>query len=428
MNHSVQELSLKNGAKGLIVQVPDAQVVSLEISFRAGDYLVDPKKWEVPHLMEHILLGANELYPKARLFQAEIEKNGAYTNASTGTYYIIYDAECADFEWQRVLELTLLAISKPLFLETEFRAEYGNVREELLTRSNNHFLALSSKMREETGFISKTDKERLKLMKNIELGDIPAHWRRTHTTNNLRFVIGGNFPPARLRKLKELLEGLELPRGHRFALPTEHPRRLDQPVQIRNRTVKNLYIYIDTFIRRRIGEAEEDALNLANTLLTETLYSKILGTARERGLIYDMGSGLSLPKDSTNWWFGAQVSPENAPPFLEIFVDEIKKLQAGDLAEADIEAAKQYSLGRFQRSAQTVAGTVSGYSSRYFFDEIIDDYYRVPERIRAVTKPAITEAVREMFSQNLWAFGALGNSPKEFLEQLRQQLAVLWNS
>lgn len=426
MKHTVQQLNLKNGAKGLIVQVPDAQVVNLEISFRAGEYLVEEKKWEVPHLMEHIVLGANELYPKARLFQAEIEKNGAYTNASTGVFDITYEAECADFEWQRVLELTLLAISKPLFLESEFKAEYGNVREELTSRANNHFRRLSTTMRERTGYIAKTDKERLKLMKNVELADIPAHWKRTHGTNNMRFVIGGNFPPARLRQLKSMLENLELPRGRRFVLPNEPPRRLDQPVQIRNRTVNNLYIYIDTFLKRRLDELEEDALNLANTLLTETLYSKILGTARERGLIYDMGSGLVVPKDSTNWWFGAQVSPENAPALLEIFVSEIAKLTAGELLEADIEAAKQYSLGRFQRSAQTVGGTVSGYSGRYFFDEAIDDYYRVPERIKAVTKTAIIEAASAMFAQNLWAFGALGNSPKEFIDQLHQQLAVLW--
>lgn len=426
MKHSVTEINLKNGAKGLVVQVPDAQVVNLEINFRAGEYLVDPKKWEVPHLMEHILLGANELYPKARLFQAEIEKNGAYTNASTGIYDIIYEAECADFEWQRVLELLLVAIAKPLFLESEFRAEYGNVREELISRANNHFRRLSLTMRQQTGFLAKTDKERLKLMKNVELEDIPAHWRRTHVTNNLRFVIGGNFLPARLRQLKQLLEGLELPRGRRFVLPTERPQRLDQPVQIRNRTVDNLYIYVDTFLKRRLGEPEEDALNLANTMLTETLYSKILGTARERGLIYDMTSGVSLPKDSTNWWFGAQVSPDNVSALLDIVVAEIKKLLVGELAEADIEAAKQYSLGRFQRSAQTVGGTVSGYSSRYFFDEVIDDYYQVPDRIRSVTKAAITDAAQAMFSQNLWAFGALGRAPKEFVDQLHQQLATLW--
>src|SRR5688572_565696 len=77
MKHVVTQLTLRNGAKGLLIHIPDASVMSFEFNFRAGDYLVEEKKWETPHLMEHMLLGANERYPKSRLFQAEIEKNGA---------------------------------------------------------------------------------------------------------------------------------------------------------------------------------------------------------------------------------------------------------------------------------------------------------------------------------------------------------------
>jgi predicted Zn-dependent peptidase len=105
MKHIVTELILDNGIRGLIIHIPQAQVMTFDVNFRAGEYLVPPKKWEVAHLMEHILLGANEQYARARDFQAEIEKNGAYSNASTSVYDINYEAECADFEWQRVLEL-----------------------------------------------------------------------------------------------------------------------------------------------------------------------------------------------------------------------------------------------------------------------------------------------------------------------------------
>jgi len=83
MKHSVTEISLANGVKGLLVHVPDATVMTFDLNFRAGDYLTDPKKWEVPHLMEHMLLGANEMIPKARNFQAELEKNGAYNALRT---------------------------------------------------------------------------------------------------------------------------------------------------------------------------------------------------------------------------------------------------------------------------------------------------------------------------------------------------------
>jgi predicted Zn-dependent peptidase len=427
MKHTVSELKLKNGAKGLLINIPDASVMTFDFSFRAGEYLVEETKWEVPHLMEHVLLGANEFIPKARDFQAELEKNGAYSNATTGVYDISYEAECADFEWDRVLGLILIAISKPLFLQEEFEAEFGNVQEEMAARSNNHFRRLSLEMRSSLGLIAKTDAERLELMSNVKAEDLKAHYKRTHHLPNMRFVIAGNLNPSRKATLTKLLETMDLPsEGERFKLPLEEPKRLIQPVYIPNDTVENLYFYIDTFMKRRLNDPETDALSLVNTMLTETLYSRILGTAREKGLVYSMNSGLSHTRNASNWWFGAQVSDKNATGLMKIIVDELHKVLGGKISDDEIEATKQYSLGRFQRSAQTVGGTASGYAGRYFFDEVIDDYYRIPERIKAITKKQIIDVSQAMFADSIWGFGVLGNCGQDFVGTLESKLEPLW--
>jgi predicted Zn-dependent peptidase len=428
MKHVATEIKLRNGAKGLLIHIPDASVMSFEFNFRAGEYLVPSEKWETPHLMEHLLLGANERYPKSRLFQAEIEKNGAYSNASTNVYEINYEAECADFEWERILELMLLAITKPLFLADEFDAEAGNVREELTARSNNHFRHLSLSLREQYGFMAKTDEERLKLMDNVTVSDVREHYERTHTTRNLRFIIAGNLTPKRHQNVVETMEYINLHHGtSRIELPTERPKPQAGPVYVHNKSVKNVYFYIDSFMLRRMTETEADAINLVNTMLTETLYSKILGTARERGLVYGMSSGYGQTKLSSNWWFGAQVSQRNTPALFEIIVDELNNVFRGEIAAEDIEAAKAYALGRFQRSAQTVAGVAGGYSNRYFFEEIIDDYYQVPRRIKAVTKSDIVETARAMFADKIWGLGVLSNCEKSFANELYKQVAPLWS-
>lgn len=427
MKHTVTELRLRNGAKGLLIHVPDASVMSFEVNFRAGEYLVDAAKWETPHLMEHMLLGANERYPKSRLFQAEIEKNGAYSNASTSAYDIIYEAECADFEWERVLELLLLAITKPLFLADEFEAEYGNVREELTARSNNHFRHLSLALHEQYGFVAKTDQERLLLMENVAVDDVREHYRKTHTTQNARFIIAGNLTAKRQEHVKQMFELAELPEGKaRIELPDELPKPQADPIYIHNKTVKNLYFYVDSFMQRRMTDLETDALNLVNTMLTETLYSKILGTARERGLVYGMSSGFGQSKLCSNWWFGAQVSQRNAPALFDIMAAELRNVFRGEIATEDIEAAKAYALGRFQRGAQTVAGVASGYSSRYFFDEGIDDYYQMPGRIKAVTKADIVETSRSLFADKVWGLGILSGCDKQYATDLHAQISALW--
>jgi predicted Zn-dependent peptidase len=430
MKHTVTEISLNNGAKGLLVNVPGATVMDFEFNFRAGEYLVDRPRWEVPHLMEHVLLGANEMIPKARLFQAEFEKNGAGNNASTGLYHITYEAECADFEWQRILELMITAISKPMFLRDEYKAEYGNVKDELTARSNNHFRTLSLTLREAHGLLAMTDRERLKQIKNVRLKDIIDHYQQTHTTSNLRFVIAGNLA-GRTPTIKKMLENFGLPKGRKFLdLPDERPQNLASPIFVARPSVKNVYFELETFALTRFEDEEMDALELVNGMLTATLYSRILGEARERGLVYSMGSGIDIMKDVTGWWFSAQVISRNAPALFEIICRELAMVRTGEISPKDLESAKQYWLGRHQRSAQTVAGTMAGYTGRYYFDEVVNDYDAIPERIRAVSAERIKQASQRMFSDKIGGLGVLGGASrsKELANQLCEQTQVLWKS
>ena len=63
MKHTVEEIRLKNGARGLFIDVADATVMSFQFQFRAGNRYVSSKDiYETAHVMEHMAFGANDLY------------------------------------------------------------------------------------------------------------------------------------------------------------------------------------------------------------------------------------------------------------------------------------------------------------------------------------------------------------------------------
>ncbi len=429
MKHTVSELVLKNGAKGLLIDIPDATVMTFDINFRAGEYLVERSNWEAPHLMEHVLLGANESYPRSRDFQAELEKNGAYANASTGSYDITYEAECADFEWDRVMGLIVTAITKPLFLQEEYDAEFGNVKEELFSRSNNHFRHLNLALREKYGFYTMTDQERLQLMENVTLKKVQDHYKATHRAPNMRFVIAGNLTKARQEIIDKLLSNVELPKeGYRTPLPDETPKTLETALYIDNPTVENMYFYIDTFTRRRVTDSESYALALVNILLTETLHSRIFGKAREKGLVYGVSSNYSRLLGSTNLWLGAQVMPKNIDKLFAIIKHEIIDMKKGNISPEELKSAQLYALGRYQRGAQTVSSTANLYSNRYFYEEEIEDYYKIPDKIQSITQEQLVAALNAVFSDNVMGFGVLGSCGDKFAQDCYKKLQSLWQS
>lgn len=427
--HTVEEVQLKNGAKGLFIDVPGASVMNFRISFRAGDvYTVADEKWETAHIMEHLSLGANKKFASSSLFQATLEKNGAYSNASTGPVDMTYDAECADFEWEEFTQLFTMGISQPLFLTEEFDAECGNVYQELIGRGNNHSSRLSQELAQRYGFKGKTFQQRKDLMKNVTLYDVLEHYKRTHFSQNMRFVIGGHIR-GRKTKLIEILESMKLPKStaERFEAPLELPTSIEEPVFIENTTVPNAYFYIDTYRCAELNPTQLYSLSLLNTMLTDTLYSKILGKAREKGLIYYLSSSFYRTEGHSCWWFGSQIAEEQLKPFLRIFVDELLAVKAGKISAKDIDAAKKYQLGGFQRDAQSVHALVNGYLGLYLYNGKINDYYvRFPKILEKITKADMVAVANEMFSDNKWGVGFLGTISEKARQSAYKQIAPLW--
>ncbi len=425
MKHEVKEVELKNGSKGLLVDVPGANVLALEVNFRAGDFRSPKDKWDVAHIMEHMVYGANKEYPRARLFQAELQKNGAFMNASTSPYNLNYILESADFEWERILKLTKLSLESPVFTEEEFQAERGNVREELVGDLNQNFRQIIIKARNKFGLIALTDQERIDQLDNISVEDIRQFYEDTHHGGNMQFVIAGDIS-KRGEKIEEIFGSIKLGEGERIGMPNETPKTYDEVYYIEKPDLQNVYFFFNSFAERDFNQREDDAMNLVNVMLTATLHSRILGEARERGLAYHISSSFTKLKANTGWWFGAELTPANAQPVFEIIVKELRRLQDGVLDDEDLEAAKQYSLGKYQRSAQTVGGVMSGYSGGYFFDGRVEDYFGYPERVKKVTKEDVIGVVRSLFADKNWGLTVMGTDKQDLAKQLNEQLAVLW--
>ncbi len=426
LRHSVHELTLPHGLKGLVIDTPKTGVVVAEVSFRAGEFLLKKEKWETAHLMEHVLLGANKYFKKARDFQAAIEQNGAYSNASTSVYDITYEVETAHFEWERVVGLLLDAITTPKFLEEEVSSELSNVKEELISRSNNHFRHLNSALRQQMGLISLTDQERVELLPGISRQDLLAHYKKTHTLSNARFIIAGNFKGDYSAVESLMTERLLLAPGDgRILMPEEVPQKPAEPLVLRKPSVPNIYMYFDMYLPRQLSPKERTSMQILSTMLTETMYSRIFGTAREKGWVYGMGSGGIQMRDVSGWWLGAQVSKTNSGPLLRLIRDELRLVRDGTIADEDFDSARKHLLGKTMRSGQTASGLVSRYGN-YYADDRIDDVNKLPRLMKQANKKQCTELFREIVSSQSWGLGVLGSISKVPAESLHHYLGAVF--
>ena len=425
MKHTVIEARLKNGARGLFIDVPGATVMSFQFQFRAGNRYVSQKDvYETAHIMEHMAFGANAKFKNEHEYEAEFTKNGAYHNAYTSDLSMVYIADCADFEWERILGLQEVAITQPRFNSEELQAEKGNVRSELTGYLNNHNRVLWPKVQQLIGEDILSYRQRILTIPNVTLDDIKKHYAKTHTSDNLRFVIAGKLH-GRMSEIKRQLEDWKLPRGERFEVEKDELHS-GKPTIIRRKEASNLTFAWSMITPREITDKESDAMDSLDHILTGTMHSRIYGAARKKGLAYGMFSDTSVGFHSSSWDFGGQVNYETADELFDIIAREMKRVLDGKITDKEIDAAKSYALGRHQMGAQTVAQISNFYTNRYFADGVVKDYDKVPESINSITRDCMFDTAREFFGQNTWVLAAVSSGEKDQVVGLGNKLEELF--
>ncbi|MBQ8985357.1 insulinase family protein [Candidatus Saccharibacteria bacterium] len=421
MKHSVEEIQLKNGAKGLLIDIPGASVMATRIQFRAGMmYAKNHYIYELPHLVEHLAFGANTKYKDEQEFEAEFTKNGAYHNAWTSDISVCYETECADFEWDRIMELQRLSIAEPKFNEEELKSEKANVRSELTGYMNDYYRLLWPRVQQAIGENILDLSERLKTISNIELKDIREHYRRTHTAKNMMFIIAGKIHGRKHKIIKEL-ESWPLKEGEKFEIPMADLHS-SEAVSIRRKDANNITFGFSLVTPRHLDTKEVYAMNCLNHILNGTMNSRIFGTARKRGLVYGMGSAVASNAHSTYWDFEGEVTEENAKELFMLIQTELMKSLNGEISDADFEAAKLYAVGRFQMGAQTVGQIADYYAENYFVNEAVDKYDNVPNLIKAIDKSKMIELSREFAGSGIKGFATVSSVEKAVISDLETHL------
>lgn len=425
MKHTTTEVRLKNGARGLLIDIPGATVMSFQFQFRAGNrYVKNTEIYETAHIMEHMAFGANAAYATEHAYEADFTKNGAYHNAFTSDLSMVYLADCADFEWDRILELQRVAICQPKFNNTELDAEKGNVRSELTGYLNNHNRLLWPKVQQLLGEDVYNFRQRLLTIPNVKLKDIKEHHARTHTTDNMRFVIAGKLY-GRKSKILENLESWDLARGERFPAPKDELHRAN-PHLIRRKEASNLTFALSMTVPRELNDEEAEAMGCLDQILTGTLHSRIYGAARKKGLAYNVFSDTSVGFHDSSWDFGGAVNFDKAHELVSIIVHEVKAVIEGEITQDELDAAKSYALGRHQMGAQTVSQISNFYSNRFFGDEVVKDYTKVPDAIRRITLERMKKTAQEFIQSNVWVLAAVSSGEKEELITLNDKLEELF--
>ena len=420
---AVTDFRLPNGVGGLFIDMPNCPAFSFRAIFRAGDYLCPEDKPDLAHFLEHLVLGANKNYSSQAEFWRAIIANGGKCNAFTGSVYIKYEFDTPDFDWDRMLDLAISAISQPLFLPSEFASEKDVVRNEHRLYLDDPRLKITSTVERQMGLPSPHPDDRLAGLDSTVIEDIHSYYRRTHTLGNARFIFAGQLPLDRQQLIKQKLATLELPDGDQPNLPNKPLRGDGLFYEPKADAATVAYDLSLTTGDLPLDPSTSATWQIIYYLLFHGDHSWIFGAARQRGLVYGIQGYIHDFGPSTIYSFAGQVKADNLKPLLDLILAAIDRLLVGDLSDSDFDYQKNAFVGANQMHYMLPDSWISQFYGHYVDCDLIVpvDWGTVVE---SVTKSQLIDTANKMFGQFDWTWGLLGDVPLS----IRQEIEIRLNS
>ncbi len=211
----VQEYTLSNGMKALIVEEPKAPVITVQIWYKVGSRNEVMGRAGLSHMLEHMMFKGTKKYGKGE-FSKIIKKNGGNDNAFTSQDYTAYFENLSADKLELALELESDRLRGLLLDNKEFQLEREVVKEERRLRTEDNPQAYLVEQMFAQAFMEHPYHWPIigwfNDLNAMTREDLKRHYEEYYVPNNVTLVVVGDVKAeAALDFIKQYFEGL--PKG-----------------------------------------------------------------------------------------------------------------------------------------------------------------------------------------------------------------------
>lgn len=340
-----QEFVLANDMKVLLVEVPKAPVVTVQVWYKVGSRNEVMGRAGLSHMLEHMMFKGTAKHPKGS-FSRLIRKNGGIDNAFTGQDFTAYFENLSADRVELALELEADRMQGLVLDHNEFQTERNVVKEERRLRTEDDPQgALVEALFAQTFFSHPYHWPVIGWFSDLDamsLDDLQRHYDTFYSPNNATLVVAGDIKADELiHTIRNLFE--PIPRG-----PSPKQTISAEPDQ---RGERRFFLKRDAQVPfvmmgfRVPNYSSEDAYALT---LLESILSHGKSSRLYQSLVYDQKNSLAVGADYSLmqtdpglFYFYSLVSPGSKVEAVEDALQrEISRLQDEPPSELELERAK----------------------------------------------------------------------------------------
>ena len=383
---SFQRTALANGLQVVTSEMPHTHSVTVSIFIGVGSRYEPEDRAGVSHFIEHILFKGTERRPTPIEISGAIEGNGGVLNAGTEQELTVYWCKVAEPHFRESLDLLVDMLRRSLFEPESIEKERMVVIEELNMVSDNPASKVDVLMDEMLWpdhplgrDIGGTKASINGMTREVILDYMSDHY----VPGNIVVSVAGNVPHDEVVELVEELCG-DWPAAATTGWDAffRGPDRSQVRLEYRGTDQAHLSIGLPGV---SLEDPDRYPMDLMNVILGEGMSSRLFVEVREnRGLAYDIGSGVTHFLDCGALIVTAGVDPKRVYGAVETILDELGRMRKG-VDDEELERAKRLVAGRLMLRMEDTRAVAGWMGNQQSLQGRVLELGEVVERVKGVT-------------------------------------------
>lgn len=398
---------LDSGLTVLTEHMPHVRSVAVGVWLKRGSRHELAEESGLAHFIEHMVFKGTDRRSQAEIAQ-EMDAIGGQTDAFTSHEYSGFHATVLDENLTHAVDLLADIVLAPKFDAEELERERNVIFEEIKSVEDapedlvhdmfvesfwpNHPLGRPILGTPDT-------------VAGFGRDDLRAFFKKNYAPSNLIVAAAGHVDLDAFEALVEAHFGsLKSP----ATAVREVAPPVDATIRLREKDLEQAHLVLGTIAPAEAAD-ERFAVYLLNAVLGGNLSSRLFQVIREeRGLAYNVYSGLGCFRDAGQFTVYAGCDPKNIASVVELVLHELKRIRLEPVGDAELQRAKDHLKGSILLGLESSGSRMSRMARQemYFGRQIAAE--DVVKKLEAVRPEQLLRLAEEMFGGRPLAMTLLG--------------------
>jgi predicted Zn-dependent peptidase len=399
--------TLPNGLRVATEKLIGMESVTFCVSFHVGARQETPEEHGLAHLLEHMAFKGTTKR-NARQIAEEFDGIGGNVNAYTSMEQTVYYARVLKQHLPLAVEILADILQNSVFDAAELAREQEVILQEIAQTEDSPDDLVFDYLHEAaypTHPLGRSILGTPETVMQFTADSLKTFIARHYHSNQMIISAAGNLDHAELCQLVEQhFTGFQSVAAEATSLAS-----FTSGQKYVERELEQLQVMLG-FQSVPRHDPDYDAAQILSSILGGGMSSRLFQEVREkRGLAYSVNAFLTTYQDTSLCGVHVASSPDKAPELLKVLVEEVQKLTATEVSEAELTRAKnQFRASILMRResptavAESIARNLQEYGRYRSADELI-------QRFSVVTPQDIKRVACRIFQPELLALSSIGS-------------------